>query len=434
MIPVIINWLVLIVSAYIFYKVAHLLLRSELLGVMATLIYAGLINTNVYMRHVLPYDFAMCLMLYVLYTVLRQKQQGRAWNYAFFAKVGFISVFLITVYPGFYMAPFIVLAVLLDDRNPFVLLKKYFAGIVVYGLAGTVALLIFELISRLGGTSYLISSFHLAHTIDQGSYEEGFTFLVKYLYQIEGFIGTSLVALFVVYVIYLGGNLIKSFKDNSELDDLDKLVLVVAAFYFLHGFCTYFVHKMVFYGRLMHPFMPFVVLGAVSVIQRLSIPPLRTALVFALPLISLVSFGLFFKEYRVLDYPYDVLSQYHLNTNTASKVRYVNEVGKSPGFKYDIPEPARLNEASTAPTTDSLTLINFAFLFPMKHLTPAPDLAKLGSQVLFDGPHFLNFRAYQFEGFTIAERELIRASKFHFQIRTRGLSGSTPTGGVTPLN
>ncbi|MCC3158810.1 glycosyltransferase family 39 protein [Hymenobacter sp. 15J16-1T3B] len=434
LIPVIVNWLVLAASTFLFYKVARLLLRDDMLGLLATLIYAGLINTNVYMRHVLPYDFAMCLMLYVLYTVLRQKQQGKNWTYGFFAKVGFLSVFLITVYPGFYMAPFIVLAVLLDNRNPFVLLKKYFAGIVVYGLAGASVLLLFELIARLGGASYLISSFHLAHTIDQGSYEEGFSFIFKYLYQVEGVIGVALIALFALYVVYLIRNLLKSYKDHSELADLDKLVLVVAAFYCLHGFCTYFVHKMVFYGRLMHPFIPFVVIGAVSVIPRLAAPVLRRTLTYALPIMAVVSFGLFFKEYVALNYPFDILSAYHINTNSADKVRYVNEIGQSPGFKYDLPQPVDRNDVSPVPATDSLTLINFAFLFPMKHLGPAPDVAKLGSQVLFDGLHFLNFRAYQFEGFTIAERELLRTSKFHFQIRTRGLPGSTPTGGETPLN
>lgn len=415
-IPVLFNFLILVISAWLFYQICRLIIQGEIAALTAALLYACLVNTSLYMRHILPYDAALCLMLYLLYSVLNRKKEGKELSNSYFARIGFLSSLLITIYPGFYAAPFIVLAVLIDWLSPITFLKSRWKAVVVYAISGVSALLMFEIVAQLGHHSYLISSFDLAHTIDQGSYDEGFSFLFKYLLQVEGPVGLILIILLVIYFYKVLIKLVRT-RLPTALSDLDRIMFIATGFFLFHAFCTFYVHKMVFYGRLLHLYLPLIVLAAISVLESLVKYKIRDALLIVVSIFATGSFLIFFINYQKVSYPSDVLYHLHLKTGTSAKTKYVNQIGASSGLNYESPQPLLKGQDYAKPSSDTIVLINFAFLFPMRQINAAPDTTKMGETMLFDSPHFINFTAYQFEGYTIPERDLIRARKFRQQIR-----------------
>ena len=421
-VPVLFNYVAVSLSAWYFYRICLLLLQNRPLALLGSVVYACLTNTNIYLRHILPYDAALLLMLFLVHYVLSLKRKGEPIRVRHYVGIGFLSALLVTVYPGYYMAPFIVLGVLVDWLHPLAFLQQRWKSVVAYVLGGAGVILLFEGVTRIGDASYIEGSYDLAHTIDQGSYEEGFTFLFKYLFQVEGLLGYALVLALLAYLVMVAVDVAtQRERITVNLSDTSKLLVVAAAFFLLHAAGGVLLHRVVFYGRLLHPFMPFLVIVTLLLLRRITAPGVRHGLMLSLAGVALLSFGLFFRDYQLVVYPVDVIYRMGINTGDKAYVRYYNQIKSYPGLVYSSPEPRTVGGGYVRIPGKVITLLNFTYPFPLRPVAVPVPVSSFGNQLLFDDSHALNFRAYPFEGFTIAERQILPQLNLRIRVRAATL-------------
>jgi hypothetical protein len=161
------------------------------------------------------------------------------------------------------------------------------------------------------------------------------------------------------------------------------------------------LHKMVLYGRLIHPWMAFMVWAALDVGRRIAWRALRAAAYVTVIAASIVSWLTWAPEYRRLDYPLDAL--YRLGINTALVPAARQRCDMRPWNVYASPAP--LNRKTGAPYTSRAdwVLVNFCF-GPGTDAGLPTDAALSGMKLSYRARHFATFNVYEFEGFTPEER------------------------------
>ncbi|UOQ77833.1 hypothetical protein MUN84_04015 [Hymenobacter sp. 5516J-16] len=229
---------------------------------------------------------------------------------------GTLGVLAFAVYPGYYFAPLLpgAMALASTRRTQWKRAALGFlagAGLVVAPL---------EILTRVGHISYLRTLQHLPATVNQGDFGEGFSFLPRYLWQVEGPTGGLLL------LLALPGLWALLTKHPAPLTRVVALAPLVA--WLGHASLVFFAHQLVFYGRLVHFFLPFLVLYAGTALHLLRPGLLRRAATILLVGAALVHLGRFGRAYLALAYPRDVLAAYHLPPT--APLRYLNEGGVGP--------------------------------------------------------------------------------------------------------
>src|SRR5690606_30045620 len=140
----------------------------------------------------------------------------------------------------------------------------------VFFAAFSASLLLFQALSLAGHTNYFVKCRRLSGTILQGSFEEGFTFIVKYFHEVEHLPFLVIAAGLLLYVV----KELTRLKQNGSLAGNGLFLLFIYTFviYSYNGFNIYFLHKQVNYGRLLHLYYPVVFLCLFVGISMLSKP------------------------------------------------------------------------------------------------------------------------------------------------------------------
>ena len=99
-------------------------------------------------------------------------------------------------------------------------------------------ILSFELLSELLRKSYVLECMVLSDTVKHGSFAEGFLFIIRYLKEVEGFIGIVLFSLFMLYFIHFLA------RDHGPCQWLLAPAILM---YSLHVILGIVFFKMVFY-------------------------------------------------------------------------------------------------------------------------------------------------------------------------------------------
>lgn len=423
LVPVLGNVLTVTASAWMFYRICQRLLaaegaRRDLWALLAAVLYAGLANTNLYVRHVLPYDSALLVFFGLLNVVLQQSARP---SVGFFGWLGVGAGLLFLLYPGYYAGPVLLLAPLLPWQ-PARLPRRYAGRVVVFGLGAGLPLLAAEALSRAGGgPPYWAVAYDLSRGILQGAPEEGYSFLGKYLLQVEGPLGALLLLLLFLALCRvplapsrLGRLSWAGWRPRSRRA---RLLAAAAVLFLAHATAAAMLHRIVWYGRLLHLYLPLLVLAGVAALAATTRAwPARriTALALAGAALSLGSFGLFLRGYLGLAYPPNVLWDNRVGALPPGQVRHLNEVRVAPGMLYPLPLPG---PGPVAEVGDSLTvLLNCAHLYPLTAATRLPPVVfGPGARVLFDGPYYDAFRPYTFDGLAPAERA--EAARRRFRVR-----------------
>lgn len=422
LLPTLLNWVATVLAAWFFLRICQRLLAStpaaRQWALVAAVLYASLVNTNLYVRHVLPYDGALALFLGLLYWVLRQPAKPSGW---FWTKLGAGAGLLWLFYPGYYAGPVLLVLPLFDWQRPLRWVVAHLAQLVALGVGFALTLAAAEALSRLGGAPpFWVVSYDLSLHILQGDPAEGYTFWLKYLWQVEGVLGMVLLTLLLLAFVQVGQRIGCEGMASSIPHTPRQRVLAAALLLFLvHATAAAVGHRMVWYGRLLHLYVPFLVLAGVAALA--SSAPHRRAAGLALGgcAVGVVSYILFFINYQQVFYPPDVIATYHLNCLSASQLRYYEEVHGPSG----LPFPARGARSAASvqcppASPDSLSiLLNFAPLYPLTAatLTKVPGFG-LEARVLFDGPHYASFPAYSFEGLTPGERAETHRRRFRLRV------------------
>jgi hypothetical protein len=396
-IPTTLNVAVSLVALVLFFRVCLELFDGDRwIALTAVAVYSLLINTNVYVRHVLPYDWALAVAVYALWLAVLRRPNART---AF--RIGLLAGSVVAIYPGYYMLAGIPGVVLVGQAATAGWEQRWRVAAAFAGGAVAVAAA-FECVCRLGGISYVASVMTLGRTITQGSFDEGWVFLPKYLIQVERYTGAALLVGTAVYVARAGSALAQGVFPRR----IDWLILPALAAWLCQAAGSSQGHTMVLYGRLVHPWMLFLVLALADAVAWIRPGGARLSICGAAVCTAVVSLGTEAPAYYRLAYPADVL--YTLGINTAMLPASHMRCELDPVY-YSYASPAPLNRRTGYPYRRSADylLINFCQGTPAQQAQASPPIDRRAT-MLYRAPHFMTFPAYGFEGLAPEHRRLMR--------------------------
>ncbi len=364
---------------------------------LVLVLYTVTANGYLTLRHVTPLDISLLLSLCAYYLLLKN-------NFASYQSIilqGLLNVLSILVYPGYYCL-FISFLMVLFWRHK----DSFFHGIwwkkaVLFSLSFLIPLVLVEILAKSLQTSYITELYHLGQTITQGSFDEGFTFVFRYFWQVESWVGIAYLAGLFFFFLF-----IKRSISNSKGAIIIYVVLISVSLSFL-GYClmVFIVQKMLFTGRVLHQFLPFFCIAAVKGYSML-IESKQSAIKH----IPIISIGLFISsmpvyfDYYNVEYPWDFYRKAVLQKGIKTK-----------RIDYHCQWFQCLWRGETATNADSpsyksLILVNWC------HPSNSPPsdgrgwnkFIPLDKQILVaSAPHYISFVGYHFEGANPEQRKAL---------------------------
>ncbi len=385
----------LAVTRVVFELAKTLFGGDRLPALFVAVIYGLMASSNVYVRHLLPFDLALTFHLSALLLVVRTPTEE-----PLSTRTCVLSGLLLGLghgaYPGYFLFPLSVFAIV--GLRRVALRRKPFANAVIGSVAFSV-LLAYELLAASVGVSYFLGSTRLSETITHGAFEEGFVFLPRYLVAVEGALGVLLMVLFLLYV----GLLVAKRGRPTRYPALVRVAVVMAATFFVQASLSAVLHKIVLYGRLVHLYLPFLVIVATAALWQLPWPRARAAgrvLALAFALVGVVRFTI---AYTSVAYPRDVVFDLQIQTLRLAKNQRINEF-----VPYTEPHspPGVPLDAAVSPR---LRLVNLSV---MAELKGEPHQVPAGAKVLFRGLHFRVLPGYSFDGIPPKNRAILEKRRY----------------------
>jgi len=411
------NFIIYCLILIVHYKFSKLVLKNEFLALLSVLVYSTLTNSYMYMRHVLAYDTSLLIFYWFIYRIVCYVEDDTKLSFKKSTLIGVCSFFGYLVYPGYF--PLFFLCVFLFFF--YNLSKKSFLKRVVhvfyYAIGSIYCLIIFEIMSRIGNSSYIDDALHASSIVKQGSPEESYSFLFKYMYEVEGLSGLLLSLLLLTFCFSLLNLLVKKkFQENQLL-----VLLGLGVIFLFLGYASvgYFFDNFYLMGRSLHDFYPFICIFSIFSIDILVslLTQKKELILLCISFIFTINFGTKLVNYLSISYPRDTYWKLGETTNLA-EVQTVCEYGNgwsvNPGekeyFQYLYKHP------STIISTESIIVANGCFYYPVNDMSAYHEFLPDNTYTLIDKrPHYLNFKAYQFEGPNIAERQNI--DQLNFQVK-----------------
>ncbi len=396
------NYLIYILLLVVHYRVTYHFLKDRFLSLFSVLLFAVLVVSYISLRHADPYDGSLLILYYVLYLILKNTEQNRLTNRKLFG-YGFFAFFGYLCYPGYILLFAALPMFLFFERLTKENFAQQFKNVFFFGLGSFLCLTLFEITSWTVGTSFVRASAALSTSITQGSFEECFSFLFKYLYEVEGITGLFVMIGLLLFVGILVYEIIN--KKENAFAPLTLLFLILLLLFVAYAALGYYFHKVVFYARLIKQFIPLIVVFGVFAVQRANFYikfNLRNFYVITLLTSSLMvgNFCFTLKEYQSIYYPKDVAWNFY-NTYHFKEAEEVFEYEKS---RSEMPDFNR-HKIKINTSQNKLIFVNLCDMYPMDDLSRYNYYQPLENyQQVFSERSCLNFKAYQFEGCKIAER------------------------------
>jgi len=437
------NLAVYVLILVVYYRLSVLLLRDPVLALLSVILFASMTNSQLYLRHALPYDSSLLVLYFTTYRATRFLMEGgltgrRAFLLGVLAFTGYL------IYPG-YFAMYFTVSVLIAlyglTRADFL---PRLVHAVWYGLGSLACLLAVELLSRVAGKSYILAALKLSKMQNQGSYAETYTFLWKYLSEVEGLVGLAVMlasCLFLVQVVRRRG-----WRADGGQGPALFLGASLSLVYLAHASSGYVLHNIVFYGRLMHQYIPFLCVIAVFPLGGVRLTArYRQPLLASVALLLTLSAMAKLYAYDSIVYPTD-LAWEMINDHDPEEITTVCEYGGcenvSPALTGVIADSAYSWEVVPGPeerlsgfrkrrpygSTDIL-IVNACYFYPVKTMTGHQAFGYPGNgyRQVRSGVHFLNFKAYQFEAYDETERRNLDRMAFQVRVYARPANTVLPS-------
>jgi len=277
------------------FVLAHTWMRNTWYALLAATAFSLLGSSNVWIRHMVPYNQSLLFGLAALCLLARGAAAGGCGVRAVAA--GLLTGLAHACYPGHYAFVLINGAVAwlgVRNRGPGVALAFCAA------LATVIAA--FELMAQPAGMSYIADSVHFARSVTMGSFAEGYVFAWRVMRDVEGAAGIASLLLFCALV----GLIVRHSAADVPRSARVALIAALGAYLF-HATLSVVFHRMVFYGRTFLVFIPFIVCGAVMALVQLRRPRIRRFAACGFAAVSVASFATFAVEYSRVVYPADFL-------------------------------------------------------------------------------------------------------------------------------
>lgn len=316
-IPAVFNVVVSLGAAILFYRIVLLLSGARTLALLAVVVHGLLVNTNLYLRHLFPYDWALFILLGALNVILSPEMARARPRYQAIV-AGLLTGIGATTYTPYWpiIIIFVVTLIVVQDGR-----WRYVSSFVAAILS---IIVMWEMVSRLGGFSFvgrfmeaMVDAFVVTVVDVQGSLG-GPIFLLFYSLRVEGIAGAVFLVLFACF--WVGA--VKGSYGRIEV----ALIGTAMAVYLVYGTIGTYTHNYIFFfGRILHMYFPFVVLGAILALKIIPQYKLRMSVAVAMILASVVSFVPTASKALMIRYPRDV--ERDLVASLAPGSRMCNRVG-----------------------------------------------------------------------------------------------------------
>ncbi|MBI4550157.1 MAG: hypothetical protein HY714_04455 [Candidatus Omnitrophica bacterium] len=415
-IPLGFNALLSLALLLVFYKITVLLFGAGPVAAVAALIYGLLANSNIYVRHILPYDPGLLFFMLALYQALKRREEQGGWpSFKTCICAGLITGYAFTVYPGYYVMPVLILSVLLLGPNRPVVSGLQIGRALAFGLSSLAVMSFYEISARIGGLTYFGNLLNLSQT-QHGSFEEGFSYLPKYMAAVESFNGLFLMifsaSFFALFLLRRLG--VPKTAAPATAPVFPWIAWIALAGFVFHAVRTLQGHW-VFYGRVLHMYMPFMVWTALAAMLSLPWERMRRILVYgAAPVLSVLCFVSFAWSYQQVAYPMDVLYKLGINTGLVPPHRLVYE--SRPYIQFMSPPPRNFETGEPYTAEKDYTLVNFCFFYLLEGLDYKPYAPPPDAKLVYSGLHYNMYPAYIYEGGTMHERELLKRRNYRVSV------------------
>lgn len=410
------NFIIYCCILIVHFKFSKLVLKDTFLALVSVLLFSSLTNSYLYLRHVLAYDTSLLIFYWLIYKIVKYTDADIL-SLKKSTLIGTFSFFGFLVYPGYFPLFFLGLSLLffnnLSSKN--IIKRIYHSSYYIFG--SIYCLIVFEAMARLGGVSYISDALHASSIVTQGSPEESFTFLIKYLFEVERITGIILMIglpIFCFVMIKLIKN--KTFKQNTLIMLLGTILI---GFYLAYASVGYFFHNFYLMGRTLHQYFPFFCIFSLFAINKLLIKMTKKneLVLFFISLVVILNFGINFTQYYSISYPRDIywkLSKTYRWEDIENVLEYTKSWSVMPEYTDHIHYPnIPIIRGEKFP---KVLVTNCCYAYPVNNLefyhkfTPNDNYNLLATKT-----HWLNFKAYQFEACSITERNTI--DKINLQIK-----------------
>ncbi|MGB2987924.1 MAG: hypothetical protein WBE26_18805 [Phycisphaerae bacterium] len=285
-------------------------------ALLIAMVYSLLVNANVWVRHMVPYQESLLLFLLALWLLSTgPAATGGLPARAFPGRItgselpvapgtwrivlaGLLTAFAYSCYPGHYAYVIIIGAVLLATS------RRWLRSAATFGLSFGFVIGVFELLAHLAGRSYIMDMRRLAPSVTMGDRREGYVFAWRYLRDVEGLVGVLLFGLFCGFVLFA------LWRRQVRIPRTIRVAIIAAiGAYLFHATAGLWTGRMVLYGRILMLYLPLVIAGAVLTLIHMCGPGLRRVGVCALVAASGYSFVDFALSYNRVVYPIEFLQE-----------------------------------------------------------------------------------------------------------------------------
>lgn len=400
------NFFIYLLILIVLYRLFQLIFQDKILSLTGLLFYSVLVNNFIYLRHIYPYNESLLIFIFLVYRLIKNYQSEQVFSVKFAYLIGLVAFFGFAVYPAYYLS-FIAVYLLFNLllKHTHIALHRLLLLNMSYIVGSLSMLTLFEILAHFGQASYIYNLLHLSGTVNQGSYEEAFSFIFKYFWQVEQITGLWLIISLVIFVIYYR----RVRQKNKQLTG--DMVLSFLIPFLIYTGSSYFLHKMVMMGRILHQFIFIIILISlfdIGIVQE----KFRKYLIILLTFLFSLQFYFQIQTYLKFSYPRDVYWQY-LKTYPFSQIEEISEYEDSWSNLPQKIDSIYINKNQR----DTITIVNGQYFYPVE--TPVkyhPYYPKTSKKQILNRLHFINYKAYQYEGYGIKARKLIDSLQFRIKI------------------
>jgi hypothetical protein len=404
------NYVIYCLILLVHFRFSKLVLGNTKLALLSTLLWGVLANSFLYIRHALAYDPSLLIFYYVLYIIAKNIERDSL-KYSSCFWLGMLGFFGYLTYPGYFLLYLLIGLVLFFFKIGSVkwLAKTKYA--LVYGAGSITMLAITEAISRAGGNSYITSALTLSSTITQGSFDEAYSFLFKYLFEVEGITGILIIALLAFF--YCRSVATFNFRKISTENLFVILSVSITTLFLLYASAGYFLHTWVLYGRLLHQFFPFICIICLMSFRQIDVSGWGSKFVYGLlPVLLVISFAINFTNMKSFYFPRDVAWKY---VNMGKKIINYCEFDEF-WSQINIKETVRVT-ANKNNDFQSVVMTNGCSYYPVESLEHfKPFVPKPNYQLLESHAYWSLFKGYQYEGYSMPERKMVDFMNFKINV------------------
>jgi hypothetical protein len=309
---------------------------------------------------------------------------------------GWLIGVLLTTYTGYYLLAAVVGMVVIAQAWWSDGWQRAATLAIVFAAAAASVVAVMELIFRTGGLSYL-ANVRAVHRDIASPSDDGWLFLPEYLLMVERLSGAMLLVGAVAYFWRAG---VRAYR--RTLRPIDCVLWPALLAWAVQAASSAEWQAIPLYGRLLHPWMPFLAWALADTIAGIDRDTVRSAACVMAVATAIVSWAPAARVYYRLAYPSNVLYDLGIDTTRLSEDRLLCEL--NPGTWYASPGP--LNRATGYPYTraSNYVLLNFCQALMAVPRPRRTEEIRKDATLIYDGPHWMTFPAYTFEGLTHEDR------------------------------